>query len=153
MLTVAQAIKVADPTASIGQPFGLMEYYAPCYSNGSLAILFFGISRNGRNILASPNQAASISIQSPPSYSLATKPRVALVGNVTVFPNHYEGGEALQECYRKSHPDAWWVPGNKAGVHDVSARSCIVSMLLDWTRSDLAPSAIHRLYGPASTHT
>ncbi|KAG9003924.1 hypothetical protein FRB94_002769 [Tulasnella sp. JGI-2019a] len=101
-----------------GQPFGLMEYYAPCYANGSLAILFFGISQNGRNILASPGQAASISIQSPPSYSLATKPRVALVGNVTVFSSHYEGGEALKECYKQSHPDAWWVPGNKAGVHD-----------------------------------
>jgi len=101
-----------------GQAFGLMEYYAPCYSNGSLAILFFGISQNGRNILASPNQTASISIQSPPSYSLAMKPRVALVGSVTVFSSNYTGGEALAACYKQSHPDAWWVPGNKAGVHD-----------------------------------
>jgi len=101
-----------------GQPFGLMEYYAPCYSNGSLAILFFGISQNGRNILASPHQAASMSIQSPPSRSLATKPRVALIDNVTVFPRDYHEGETLKACYAKSHPDAWWVPGNKAGVHD-----------------------------------
>lgn len=97
-----------------------MEYYAPCYSNGSLAILFFGISQNGRNIVASSNHSATISIQSPPAFSLATKPRVALMGSMTVFSGHYEGGEALKACYAKSHPDAWWVPGNKAGVHDVS---------------------------------
>lgn len=104
-----------------GEPFGLMEYYAPCYSNGSLAVLFFGISQNGRNILASPNNSASFAIQSPPTYSLATKPRVGLVGSFEVFPRDYENGETLKKCYLASHPDAWWVPGNKAGVHDVSA--------------------------------
>jgi len=101
-----------------GQSFGLMEYYAPCYSNGSLAILFFGISQNGRNIVASSNHSATMSIQSPPAFSLATKPRVALIGTVTVFSVQYDDGGVLKACYAKSHPDAWWVPGDKSGVHD-----------------------------------
>jgi len=122
-----------------GQPFGLMEYYAPCYSNGSLAILFFGISQNGRNILQSTNHSATMSIQSPPSRSLATKPRVALIGTVTVFPHDYEGGEALRACYVKSHPDAWWVPGNKAGVHDAV-----------WSRFD--PQTIYFVGGFGGIH-
>ena len=104
-----------------GQAFGLMEYYAPCFTNGSLAILFFGISRNGRNILASSNHSATFSVQSPPSYSAATKPRVALMGEVTPLPRDFEHSDEFRTCYLKSHPDAsWWVPGNKAGVHDVS---------------------------------
>jgi hypothetical protein len=109
---------MSDPY-TLGEPFGLMEYYAPCYANGSLAILFFGISRNGRNILASPNHSASMAIQSPPDRSLANKPRVSLLGTMKIFPRHYEGGPELQQCYKRSHPDAWWVPRDKPGVHDV----------------------------------
>jgi hypothetical protein len=70
--------------------------------------------------LASPSHLSTIAIQSPPSYSAATKPRLALMGKMTVFDRDYPDGELLRACYAKYHPDAWWVPGNKAGVHDVS---------------------------------
>ena len=42
------------------------------------------------------------------------------MGKMTVFDRDYPDGETLRACYAKYHPDAWWVPGNKAGVHDVS---------------------------------
>ncbi|KAG8932911.1 hypothetical protein FRC02_000338 [Tulasnella sp. 418] len=103
-----------------GQPFGLMEYYAPCYNNGSLLILYFSrISQNGRNIQASSNHSASFAIQSPPSYSLATKPRVSLIGTVTILEEDEGTRKELAECYAKSHPDSkWWLPGGNGGVHD-----------------------------------
>lgn len=100
-----------------GQPFALMEYYAPCYNNGSLTFLFFYISLNSHNILSSPTHAATFTVQaSGPSDSPDSLPRVALIGNVTLLEgNEYEG------CYLGKHPDAkLWAGG---GVH-VSVHFC-----------------------------
>lgn len=101
-----------------GHPFALMEYYAPCYSNGSLAFVMMGISQNARNILASNESAASFMIQAPLSRSPVTKPRLSLIGNVTVIEqSSFDAVLELEECYLDRHPDSkFWLPG-KAGFH------------------------------------
>ncbi|KZV66432.1 hypothetical protein PENSPDRAFT_636956 [Peniophora sp. CONT] len=98
-----------------GQPYAMQEYYANCFSNGSLALIFLPISRHSQNILHSPSHAASISVWSePPS---ASQPRVSLMGNVTLLP-FGSGEEGLKECYLREHRDArWWLPGDDEGAH------------------------------------
>ncbi|CAL1707611.1 unnamed protein product [Somion occarium] len=102
----------ADHPTLAGQPFSLQEYYASCHSNGSLTLLFLPISRHSQNIIHSPTHSASISIGS--EHPTASRPRVSLIGNVTVFnkldetPNRGE----IESCYIAKHPDAkWWLPG------------------------------------------
>ncbi|KAI0630380.1 pyridoxamine 5'-phosphate oxidase-domain-containing protein [Trametes polyzona] len=101
-----------DHTTLAGEPFALQEYYASCHANGSLTLLFLPISRHSQNVLQSPAHAASITIASDPP--AARRPRVALIGNVTVFPvlEHTPDLAAIQACYIAQHPDArWWLPG------------------------------------------
>ncbi|KAG8983701.1 hypothetical protein FRB90_005828 [Tulasnella sp. 427] len=123
-----------------GESLSLMEYYAPCHKNGSLAVLFFGISLNGKNILASPNHSATFSLQAPPSLSAATKPRFSMIGKFEIFGDKYPHGDELRKCYLKSHPDAWWSPGGHGeGVHGAT-----------WARFD--PEAIYFVGGFGGAH-
>ena len=81
------------------------------------------ISQNSRNILGSPEHAATITVRAHPAR--ASNARVALMGHVTIF----DGGLAfaedeakrLESCFTKRHPDAkWWLPGRKPAPHRVS---------------------------------
>jgi hypothetical protein len=90
-----------------------------CYTNGSLALLFLPISRHSQNIIRSPSHTASISIWSEPTPK-ASRARVSLMGNVTVFEDDAQIGdiEALQKCYLQSHPDARsWLPESPRAPH------------------------------------
>ncbi|KAI0663493.1 pyridoxamine 5'-phosphate oxidase-domain-containing protein [Cubamyces menziesii] len=101
-----------DHATLAGEPFALQEYYASCHANGSLTLLFLPISRHSQNILHSPAHAASISIWS--DRPAASRPRVSLMGNVTVFPDLSRTPDlaSIQACYIAHHPDArWWLPG------------------------------------------
>ncbi|KAI0081231.1 hypothetical protein K474DRAFT_1656712 [Panus rudis PR-1116 ss-1] len=103
-----------DHPTLAGLPFSLQEYYASCHQNGSLTLLFLPISRHSQNILQSPTHAASISVGS--EHPTASRPRVAFMGNVTVFRslNDTPNKEEIQSCYLEKHPDArWWLPGPK----------------------------------------
>lgn len=83
-----------------------------CHENGSLTLLFMPISRHSQNVLHSPGHAASISIGS--AHPAASRARVALIGNVTVFQELAltPERERIEACYIAQHPDArWWLPG------------------------------------------
>jgi hypothetical protein len=91
-----------------------------CLRNGSLSLLFFPISQHSKNILASPGQYASISITS--NEPRADRPRVSLIGNLTLFPNVADTPDrkAIHACYVEKHPDArWWAPGDEQKGHMV----------------------------------
>ncbi|KAH9935299.1 pyridoxamine 5'-phosphate oxidase-domain-containing protein [Fomitopsis serialis] len=91
-----------DHATLAGQPFSLQEYYASCHANGSLVLLFMPISRSSQNILHSNTRSVSISVAD--AQPDASRPRVSLIGNVTVFTD--------AACYIAKHPDAHrWVPG------------------------------------------
>ena len=101
-----------------------------CHANGSLTLLFLPISRHSQNILLSPAHSASISVWS--DQPAASRPRVSLIGNVTLFPvvDDTPDKEGIQECYLAQHPDArWWLPGPRE-PHTVS--TC-------WYCCDVAP--------------
>ncbi|TFK44415.1 pyridoxamine 5'-phosphate oxidase-domain-containing protein [Crucibulum laeve] len=101
-----------------GQPFSLQEYYASCHHNGSLTLLFLPISRHSRNILASPGRSASISITS--EIPAASRARLALIGNVTIFEDlkGVPDVDSLQRCYLERHPDAKrWLPDDEDAAH------------------------------------
>jgi hypothetical protein len=105
----------------VGSAFPLQEYYAPCYANGSLTLLFLPISRHSQNILRSPSNAASIAVASSPAR--ASRARISLIGNVTILPDDIdvETTDELKSCYLAKHPDAkWWLPGDEDGAHIVS---------------------------------
>jgi len=114
--TMATIFPPDDPSLP-DQPFSMQEYYASCHNNGSLTLLFLPISRHSQNILHSPTRSASISITS--DNPAARKPRVSLMGNVTVFKdNNMPGIDSIRRCYLEKHPDAkWWLPGDKNGAH------------------------------------
>ncbi|KZT70976.1 hypothetical protein DAEQUDRAFT_724725 [Daedalea quercina L-15889] len=101
-----------DDHALAGQPFSLQEYYASCHTNGSLTLLLMPISRMSQNILHSDSRSVSISVMD--AHPDASRPRVSLIGNVTIFndvdviPDEAE----IKDCYIAKHPDARrWVPG------------------------------------------
>ncbi|KIP10884.1 hypothetical protein PHLGIDRAFT_84302 [Phlebiopsis gigantea 11061_1 CR5-6] len=122
-----------------GQPFPLQEYYGSCHSNGSLTLLFMPISRHSQNILQSPTHAASISIGS--EHPAASRARVALMGNVTIFQDIHATPEIarIQSCYLSKHPDArHWLPGPKA------------PHIAYWARFD--PHSIYYVGGFGSSH-
>jgi len=136
---------VYPPNSTLaGHPFALMEYYAPCHTNGSLAFIFFTIAQNSHNILASPNHSATMTVQAPlsSSHSPVSQPRVALMGNVTVFANEDNASsvdDEIEACYLARHPDArWWLPG-KSGFHDAH-----------WARFD--PSSLYYVGGFGGEH-
>ncbi|KAF9505767.1 hypothetical protein BS47DRAFT_1306170, partial [Hydnum rufescens UP504] len=139
--TLATVYPFNESSPLSGHPFALMEYYAPCYLNGSLSFVLMGISKNAHHILASPTHAASITVQAPLSHSPVTKPRVALVGSVTVLGNDTAHADIqdIEECYLDRHPDSkFWLPG-KSGFSDAS-----------WARFD--PSAIYYVGGFGGQH-
>ncbi|KAJ3571699.1 hypothetical protein NP233_g3581 [Leucocoprinus birnbaumii] len=106
------------PNSPGAMPFSLPEYYASCHQNGSLTLLFLPISRHSRNILQSEGQTASISITSP--IPAAARPRVALIGNVTVFKNSANVPDLsrVRHCYLSKHPDATqWLPDDDEAAH------------------------------------
>ncbi|KAL0956364.1 hypothetical protein HGRIS_002512 [Hohenbuehelia grisea] len=107
----------SNHSISPNEPFALQEYYASCYHNGSLTLLFLPISRHSQNILQSPHRAASITIAS--QNPAAKKPRIALVGNVTIFRDRRAADEAaIKRCYLAKHPDArWWLPDDDDAAH------------------------------------
>ncbi|KAK0485763.1 pyridoxamine 5'-phosphate oxidase-domain-containing protein [Armillaria novae-zelandiae] len=147
--TMATVFPPDDPLLP-GYPFSLQEYYArgvltnntknSCLSNGSLTLLFLPISRHSRNILASPSHLVSISITS--ELPAAHKPRVSLLGNVTIFTD-IEGVDNLKEikkCYLEKHPDAKrWLPGDDDGAH-----------LSYWARFD--PESVYFVGGFGGRH-
>ncbi|KAF8894069.1 pyridoxamine 5'-phosphate oxidase-domain-containing protein [Infundibulicybe gibba] len=99
------------------QPFSLQEYYASCYQNGSLTLLFLPISRHSQNILHSNSHSASISISS--DIPAASRARVSLIGNVTIFKESVAPNVAdIRRCYLKKHPDASrWLPDDEHAPH------------------------------------
>jgi len=104
-----------------GQPFGLQEYYASCFNNGSLTLLVLPISRHSQNILHSPGHSASITISS--QQPAANHARVSLLGNVTVYQDwdNVPEEEAIKACYLGRHPDASrWLPDDEDAAHIVS---------------------------------
>lgn len=134
-----------------GEPFSLQQYYAryekrqhqsstlvpfnlhmailiytsnSCHRNGSLTVLFFPISRHSKNILGSVKHSASLSVASPSP--AARKPRVSLIGSVTIFQDvaNTPDEDEIATCYLKRHPDAvHWLPRNKRQPHIVSLAS------------------------------
>lgn len=100
-----------------------------CYKNGSLTLLFLPISRQSQNILLSPTHAASISVTADiPS---ARRPRVSLIGNVTIFKDGHNipNVDFIRRCYVEKHPDAeWWLPDDKNGAHVVSIPSYLLTI-------------------------
>jgi hypothetical protein len=137
-------------TLFTGEPFSLQQYYAryenrrhsklhpsivrltvitictpnSCHTNGSLALLFLPISRHSKNILRSANHSASLSVASP--HPAAWKPRVSLIGSVTVFRDvaNTPDEDETASCYLKRHPDAvHWLPKDKHQPHVVSMTS------------------------------
>ena len=70
------------------------------------------ISRHSQNILRSPAHAASISIGS--AHPAASRARVSLIGNVTIYEDLHAtpDRDRIEACYVARHPDArWWLPG------------------------------------------
>jgi len=101
-----------------GEPFSLQQYYASCHHNGSLTLLFLPISQHSKNILASVKHSASLSVASP--NPAAWKPRVSLIGSVTVFRDvaNTPDEDETAACYLKRHPDAvHWLPRDKRQPH------------------------------------
>ncbi|EJD03125.1 uncharacterized protein FOMMEDRAFT_168177, partial [Fomitiporia mediterranea MF3/22] len=100
-----------------GEPFALQEYYASCYSNGSLSLITMPISRHTRNIRHSPTHSASMTVwSSPPA---ASRARVSLIGNVTFLETSFAVNSGIQDCYLEHHPDAkWWLPDDPDGAHE-----------------------------------
>ncbi|TEB37402.1 hypothetical protein FA13DRAFT_1726492 [Coprinellus micaceus] len=121
-------------------PFSMQEYYASCHSNGSLTLLFLPISRHSKNILHASSHSASISVTS--TIPAASRPRVSLLGNITVFTDIHSvpGREAIQGCYLEKHRDAkWWLPDDEGAAH--------VSY---WARFD--PKAVYFIGGFGGLH-
>ena len=89
-----------------------------CHENGSLTLLFMPISRHSKNILASEGRVASITVAD--EHPAASRARVSLMGNVTVFYNVDDtpDKEMIEFCYVQKHPDArHWLPrGNSHAV-------------------------------------
>jgi len=116
--TMATLHPSGHPTLA-NEPFALQEYYASCYENGSLTLLFMPIARHSKNILASEGRVASITVAD--EHPAASRARVSLMGNVTVFYNVDDTPEKdmVQSCYTQKHPDArHWLPdGNSHAAY------------------------------------
>ncbi|PSR74625.1 hypothetical protein PHLCEN_2v9691 [Hermanssonia centrifuga] len=73
------------------------------------------ISRHSQNIVRAPGSTASISITH--AHPAASRARVALMGNVTIFHELEDtpDRDAIESCYLTKHPDARrWLPGPEA---------------------------------------
>ncbi|ORY31858.1 pyridoxamine 5'-phosphate oxidase-domain-containing protein [Naematelia encephala] len=138
--TLASVFPSHSPDAD--RPFALMEYHAPCHPSPSLTFLLFPISLSTRNILSTPSQYASYTVQSltKPHTSAMSQGRVAFIGNMTILDNlSTSESRSLQDCYRSYHPDAWWFPHDQQHPFD--------SM---WARFD--PVDIYYVGGFGDTH-
>ncbi|WWC71028.1 uncharacterized protein I206_104981 [Kwoniella pini CBS 10737] len=104
-----------------GRPFAMMEYHAPCYSNGSLTLILMPISRSTQNIFQDPGHHIAYTVNMPTEgiKSPMSRSRVALMGNVTTLRDiSLEESEKLSKCYTKFHPDSkFWLPGNSDSPH------------------------------------
>jgi hypothetical protein len=103
-----------------GQPFGLQEYYASCFSNGLLTLLVLLICRHSQNILHSPTHSASLTISS--QHPAANHAHISLIGKVTVFQDwdNVPDEWAIKTCYLAQHLDSsWWLPNNNKAAHIV----------------------------------
>ncbi|TFK23656.1 hypothetical protein FA15DRAFT_670250 [Coprinopsis marcescibilis] len=121
-------------------PFSMQEYYASCHSNGSLTLIFLPISRHSKNIIHGRPHAASISVTA--TVPAASRPRVSLLGNVTVFTETSKVPDlaTIKECYLAKHPDArWWLPDDEDAAH-----------LAYWARFD--PHAVYFVGGFGGLH-
>lgn len=104
------------------------------------------ISRHTQNIFKSPTHSATISVSSV--HPAASRARVALMGNVTVFREieNTPELEAIQSCYIEKHPDArHWVPGPRE-PHIVSTASILrVCAIRGWNKPTLFRHIGHAL--------
>ncbi|KAK6907769.1 hypothetical protein L486_05690 [Kwoniella mangroviensis CBS 10435] len=104
-----------------GRPFAMMEYHAPCYSNGSLTLILMPISRSTQNIFQNPGHHAAYTVSMPTEgvRSPMSRGRVALMGNVTTLRDISSSqSEELAQCYTIYHPDSkYWLPGNDNSPH------------------------------------
>ncbi|WWC62877.1 uncharacterized protein I303_105475 [Kwoniella dejecticola CBS 10117] len=110
-----------DTSDLAGRPFAMMEYHAPCYSNGSLALILMPISRSTQNIFQDPGHHIAYTVNMPTEgvRSPMSRGRVALMGNVTTLRDiSSEEQTRLSKCYTKHHPDAqYWLPGTPDSPH------------------------------------
>ncbi|TCD71251.1 hypothetical protein EIP91_011729 [Steccherinum ochraceum] len=94
--TMATIHPAGHPTLA-NEPFALQEYYA------------------SKNILASQGRVASITVAS--EHPAASRARVSLMGNVTVFDDvdATPDRELIEACYVQNHPDArHWLPSGNS---------------------------------------
>ncbi|WVW84983.1 hypothetical protein I302_107019 [Kwoniella bestiolae CBS 10118] len=110
-----------DSTDFAGRPFAMMEYHAPCYSNGSLTLILMPISRSTQNIFQNPGHHVAYTVSMPTEgvRSPMSRGRVALMGNVTTLRDiSTSQAEKLSKCYTSYHPDSkYWLPGNEDSPH------------------------------------
>ena len=118
-----------NTVADCGRCFvGSLLHCSPfsCHSNGSLTLLFLPISRHSKNILHASSHSASISVTS--AIPAASRPRVSLLGNITVFTDIHNvpDREAIQGCYLEKHRDAkWWLPDDEGAAHIVRGSAAV----------------------------
>ncbi|WWC96528.1 hypothetical protein V866_003396 [Kwoniella sp. B9012] len=110
-----------DATDLAGRPFAMMEYHAPCYSNGSLTLILMPISRSAQNIFQNPGHHVAYTVSMPTEgvRSPMSRGRVALMGNVTTLRDISSSqSEELAKCYTAYHPDSkYWLPGDNNSPH------------------------------------
>jgi hypothetical protein len=99
-----------------GKPFGLMDYFADCESDGNPTVLAMPIASNFRNVAAGSNMTISIQWHPPVNhpYSAAEMPRFALIGYLEKINAGIRETTRLGICFAKAHPDSViWMPGNR----------------------------------------
>ena len=115
-----------------------------CHENGSLTLLFMPIARHSKNILASKGRVASITVAD--EHPAASRARVSLMGNVTVFydVDDTPDKDIIEACYVQKHPDArHWLPSGNS--HAVSPAA--YSLFLDahpWRADQSAVTSCRR---------
>lgn len=103
------------PESVNGKPFGLIDYFADCESEGNPTLLAMPIASNFRNVNDGSNMTMSLQWHPPVDhpYSAAEMPRFALVGYLEAVRTSPIGAAKLVACFAKSHPDSVvWMPGN-----------------------------------------
>ncbi|KZT43633.1 hypothetical protein SISSUDRAFT_977925, partial [Sistotremastrum suecicum HHB10207 ss-3] len=136
----------SDNSKLANRPFSLPEYYASCFTNGSLALLLFPISRTAQNIQRSSNHSATFTMWADPPAS--SRARVALIGSVTPVPTGSYEQDGIDRCFVKRHPDArGWVPDAKHAPHLAALMASLQSY---WARFD--PEAFYYVGGFGSEH-
>jgi Pyridoxamine 5'-phosphate oxidase len=99
-----------------GKPFGIMDYFADCESEGNPTVLAMPIASNFRNVAAGSNMTLSMRWHPPIDhpYSAAEMPRFALVGYLEEIKPCSKEATHLAICFAKAHPDSViWFPENR----------------------------------------